>query len=113
RQCVGQCGVCKDRLVYRLAYDGDVAAGKGKRVGVSACRRLQSVINFVIAVSKSSLSSPDADTPIRQYANTPIRQYANTPIRQYANTPIRQYANTLPQPCAERSSSEYCFYWSC
>ena len=86
---MGQCGVCKDRLVYRLAYDGDVAAGKGKRVGVSACRRLQSVINFVIAVSKSSLSSPDADTP------------------------IRRPANTLPQPCAERSSSEYCFYWSC
>jgi len=44
---------------------------KGERIGVSACRRLQSVINFfetscvIMAVSKSSLAPPDADTPTR------------------------------------------------
>src|SRR5271166_418095 len=50
---------------------------RGKRIGESACRRLQSVINFV--ETSWSLQPcrkavfPDADTPIRQYADPPTR----------------------------------------
>jgi len=54
-----------------------------RRIGVSACRRLQSAINFVetsrsiVATSKSSLASPDADTPIRRPADTLPRPTAH------------------------------------
>jgi hypothetical protein len=45
-----------------------------RRIGESACRRLQSVVNFfetsvIIAVSKSGLTSPDAHTPTRRPAS--------------------------------------------
>jgi hypothetical protein len=49
------------------------------RIGVSACRRLQSIINLliIVAVSKSSLTSADADTPIRPPADTPPQPTAH------------------------------------
>ena len=53
---------------------GNVSASR--RIGVSACRRLQSIIYSVgtswslLAVPKGSLTSPDADTPTRRPADT-------------------------------------------
>src|SRR5271166_446325 len=55
----------KTRLVYRLAYDGDVAAGKGKRVGVSAFAKRHQLCYS--RVEKQSFF------PRRRYANTPTR----------------------------------------
>ena len=63
--------------MYRLAYNGDVVAFKMgrrlvKRVGGSAFAKhhqLRRDLLIVVAVSKSGLTSPDADTPIRRPAS--------------------------------------------
>jgi hypothetical protein len=72
--------------VYRLAYNGDVVAFKMgrrlvKRVGGSAFAKhhqLRRDLLIVVAVSKSGLTSPDADTPIRRPADT-LPQPATVP----------------------------------
>jgi len=56
--------------VNSLVFDA-MLAETYRRIGVSACRRLQSVLQLrrdlllTKTVSKSSLASPDADPPIR------------------------------------------------
>src|SRR5271169_284442 len=53
-----------------------------KRVGWSAFAKhhqLRRDLLIIIAVSKSGLTSPDADTPVRQYADPPIRRPASPP----------------------------------
>jgi hypothetical protein len=56
----------------------------GKRIGVSVCRRLQSIINSV----ETSW----------YYSRAEKQSYF--PGRRYANTPTRRPADTLPQPAA-------------
>ena len=52
------------------------------RGNVSACRRLQSIIN-------------SAETSCH-YSS--VKKQSYFPIRPYAHTPIRQHVDTLPQP---------------
>jgi hypothetical protein len=67
-------GITHLKLGYRLAYNGDVAAVETyRRISVSAFAKHHQLLRdllVIIAVSKSSLTSPDADTPIRRPADT-------------------------------------------
>jgi hypothetical protein len=63
--------------VRRLAYNGDSlrskwAAGRGKRFGgwaFAKSHQLRGYLLVNIAMSKSSLISPDPDTPTRRHAD--------------------------------------------
>src|SRR5271166_6926328 len=72
--------ISESEFPYLRAMPGETY----RRIGVPGCRRLQSVIQLrrdlliIIAMSKSSLASPDAVPPTRRYADTPTRRYADT-----------------------------------
>src|SRR5580704_16156364 len=53
----------------------------GKRIGVSVCRRLQSIINSVETSWYYSRAEKQSYFPRRRYANTPTRRHA-PPARQ-------------------------------
>jgi hypothetical protein len=49
----------------------------GKRIGVSVCRRLQSIINSVETSWYYSRAEKQSYFPGRRYANTPTRRHAS------------------------------------
>src|SRR5271166_2882312 len=68
--------ISESEFPYLRAMPGETY----RRIGVPGSRRLQSVIQLrrdlliIIAVSKSSLASPDADPPTRRYVSPSLRQ---------------------------------------
>src|SRR5271166_5567834 len=87
-------------------------------VGVSAFAKhhqLRRDLLIIIAVPKSSLTSPDADTPIRRYANTPIRFLSRPPKRamptihhSLSPLPCLLLAFLLPHSPIERAANRFC-----
>jgi hypothetical protein len=66
--------------------------------GVSASAKhhqLHRDLLIIIAMSKNSLTSPDADTPIRQYADPPTRFPSRRPILNATTSPLyaRRYTS--------------------